>query len=157
MYNPYIIEQNMNMNEIIQFHNQFLKNSNKNNYLINNAVFKKKAPVKVLIDDTPISHYSSGINSEETDEQSKHLCGRSNENQIEYFNLINNLMLNSKELIRLETIAQLNKSSNKASNKKYLFNILKSRKKDKKQLRKKYNKIVSRVHNMDCLLKKIKA
>ncbi len=39
----------------------------------------------------------------------------------------------------------------------YIFNILKSRKKEKKYLRKKYNKIISRVHNMDCLLKKIKA
>ncbi len=39
----------------------------------------------------------------------------------------------------------------------YIFNILKSRKKEKKYLRKKYNKVISRVHNMDCLLKKIKA
>ena len=39
----------------------------------------------------------------------------------------------------------------------YPFSILKSRKKEKKYLRKKYNTIISRVHNMDCLLKKIKA
>jgi hypothetical protein len=39
----------------------------------------------------------------------------------------------------------------------YIFNILKSRKKEKKYLRKKFNKIITRVHNMDCLLKKIKA
>ena len=39
----------------------------------------------------------------------------------------------------------------------YPFSILKSRKKEKKYLRKKFNTIMSRVHNMDCLLKKIKA
>lgn len=39
----------------------------------------------------------------------------------------------------------------------YPFFIVKSRKKDKKILRKKYNTVISRVHNMDCLLKKIKA
>lgn len=39
----------------------------------------------------------------------------------------------------------------------YPFSILKSRKKEKKYLRKKFNTIISRVHNMDCLLKKIKA
>jgi hypothetical protein len=39
----------------------------------------------------------------------------------------------------------------------YIFNILKSRKKEKKYLRKRYNSVISRVHNMDCLLKKIKA
>ncbi len=39
----------------------------------------------------------------------------------------------------------------------YIFSILKSRKKEKKYLRKKFNKVISRVHNMDCLLKKIKA
>jgi hypothetical protein len=39
----------------------------------------------------------------------------------------------------------------------YIFHIMKSRKKEKKYLRKKFNKIVSRVHNTDCLLKKIKA
>lgn len=39
----------------------------------------------------------------------------------------------------------------------YPFSILKSRKKEKKYLRKKYNTVISRVHNMDCLLKKIKA
>ena len=39
----------------------------------------------------------------------------------------------------------------------YYFNILKSRKKEKKYLRKKFNNVISRVHNMDCLLKKIKA
>lgn len=46
---------------------------------------------------------------------------------------------------------------NKKEKTVYIFNILKSRKKEKKYLRKKYNKIISRVHNMDCLLKKIKA
>ena len=39
----------------------------------------------------------------------------------------------------------------------YPFSILKSRKKEKKYLRHKFNTIISRVHNMDCLLKKIKA
>ena len=39
----------------------------------------------------------------------------------------------------------------------YPFSILKSRKKEKKYLRKKFNTVMSRVHNMDCLLKKIKA
>ena len=39
----------------------------------------------------------------------------------------------------------------------YPFSILKSRKKEKKYLRKKFNTVISRVHNMDCLLKKIKA
>lgn len=39
----------------------------------------------------------------------------------------------------------------------YPFFIVKSRKKDKKILRKKFNTVISRVHNMDCLLKKIKA
>jgi hypothetical protein len=34
---------------------------------------------------------------------------------------------------------------------------MKSREKDKKKLRLKVNKIISRVHNTDCLLKKIKA
>ena len=70
-------------------------------------------------------------------------------------------------MIRVNSI--LNNSENKIDwsrndfymNKKekvvYIFNILKSRKKEKKYLRKKYNKIISRVHNMDCLLKKIKA
>lgn len=48
-------------------------------------------------------------------------------------------------------------SSKKKEKIVYIFNILKSRKKEKKYLRKKYNKIISRVHNMDCLLKKIKA
>jgi hypothetical protein len=49
------------------------------------------------------------------------------------------------------------KESNTGSKTVYIFKILKSRKKEKKYLRKKYNNIVSRVHNMDCLLKKIKA
>lgn len=47
--------------------------------------------------------------------------------------------------------------NNKKDKVVYIFNILKSRKKEKKYLRKKYNKVISRVHNMDCLLKKIKA
>jgi hypothetical protein len=40
---------------------------------------------------------------------------------------------------------------------KYKFSITRSRKKEKKFIHKKINKIISRVHNMDCLLKKIKA
>jgi len=58
------------------------------------------------------------------------------------------------------TESQYHKDSlfyNKKDKLVYIFNILKSRKKEKKYLRKKYNKIISRVHNMDCLLKKIKA
>ena len=43
------------------------------------------------------------------------------------------------------------------NNQFYPFSILKSRKKEKKYLRHKFNTIISRVHNMDCLLKKIKA
>jgi len=40
---------------------------------------------------------------------------------------------------------------------KYIFNTVNSRKKDKKSLKSRMNRIISRVHNMDCLLKKIKA
>jgi len=40
---------------------------------------------------------------------------------------------------------------------KYPFHTMQSRKKDKKKIRNKINKIASRVHNTDCLLKKIKA
>jgi len=39
----------------------------------------------------------------------------------------------------------------------YPFYTMQSRKKEKKKIRTKINKIVSRVHNTDCLLKKIKA
>lgn len=39
----------------------------------------------------------------------------------------------------------------------YPFYIIKSRKKDKKILRKKITNVVSRAHNIDCLMKKIKA
>lgn len=39
----------------------------------------------------------------------------------------------------------------------YPFYTMQSRKKEKKKIRAKINKIVSRVHNTDCLLKKIKA
>ena len=53
--------------------------------------------------------------------------------------------------------SEYNSYMNKKEKVVYIFNILKSRKKEKKYLRKKYNKIISRVHNMDCLLKKIKA
>jgi len=40
---------------------------------------------------------------------------------------------------------------------RYPFYTMQSRKKEKKKIRAKVNKIVSRVHNTDCLLKKIKA
>lgn len=45
----------------------------------------------------------------------------------------------------------------KATRSKYIFNTVTSRKKEKKSIKTKMNKIISRVHNMDCLLKKIKA
>ena len=40
---------------------------------------------------------------------------------------------------------------------KYIFRTISSRKKEKKSIKMKMNRIISRVHNMDCLLKKIKA
>ena len=54
-------------------------------------------------------------------------------------------------LIILETII----SSHKV--KKYIFKTISSRKKEKKHIKSRLNNIISRVHNMDCLLKKIKA
>ena len=44
--------------------------------------------------------------------------------------------------------------STEDNNQFYPFSILKSRKKEKKYLRHKFNTIISRVYNMDCLLKK---
>jgi c-di-AMP phosphodiesterase-like protein len=88
-----------------------------------------------------------------------------------FFYFLDNPFVNGKNPNQIINLGNLNKqnafvcnSENKYDslyNKKekivYIFNILKSRKKEKKYLRKRYNKIISRVHNMDCLLKKIKA
>ena len=63
---------------------------------------------------------------------------------------------NNNNFISLSSNSTLNTSSFE-ENFNYPFSILKSRKKEKKFLRKKFNTISSRVHNMDCLLKKIKA
>lgn len=70
-------------------------------------------------------------------------------------NLGNNMNLNNAFVCNSEN--KYESLFNKKEKIVYIFNILKSRKKEKKYLRKKYNKIISRVHNMDCLLKKIKA
>lgn len=70
---------------------------------------------------------------------------------------INDSLNKTSNFCSFRNKSEYNSYMNKKERVVYIFNILKSRKKEKKYLRKKYNKIISRVHNMDCLLKKIKA
>jgi hypothetical protein len=109
----------------------------------------KKIPVRIIMnDDEEVENRSI-----DTDSHSFYKTDRK-ENKSKYciynINTIIFLRFNFLE----NTLFDQNINSGKIV---YIFKILKSRKKEKKYLRKKFNKVVSRVHNMDCLLKKIKA
>ena len=91
----------------------------------------KKIPIKVIITDNQqdITPFPNSFSLSQTTE----------DNYIQMLNKTNSFPMFSQE----QSL--------------YPFSILKSRKKEKKYLRKKFNTVMSRVHNMDCLLKKIKA
>ncbi len=122
------------------------------NYKENYAVLKRKIPIKIILnDDEEVASIEN--NSETTEENStSHLTNISGKLKNYAQGKFVNFNFSHKNLSLKNN--KINSSPHKVV---YIFNILKSRKKEKKYLRKKFNKIISRVHNMDCLLKKIKA
>lgn len=134
-------------------------NSNNNSICISSNTSFKKMPVKVVVND----NQSVFCDSFSTDYNEMLHC---NNNLSGIINSYYNNNNNNKEIFEFQH--QNEKIKKEQEEKKeevttikntinYVFNILKSRKKEKKYLRKKFNKIISRVHNTDCLLKKIKA
>jgi len=121
---------------------------------------KKKIPVKLLvIEDESLM--------EETRNQNIHEAGMESETSLKtggqeqpktitsltlpYLPLLNQGRFYFRSTTRRKSVSDGERKY------KYIFTITRSRKKEKKSVHKKINKIISRVHNMDCLLKKIKA
>lgn len=119
----------------------------------------KRIPIKIILNDD--AEVLSEENSSETTEEMSIYQSPGKKKSIILGNFINNGIFNQIQMNWSKWTAKKNIKRNKKDSHPekmiYIFTILKSRKKEKKYLRKKFNKVISRVHNMDCLLKKIKA
>ena len=124
----------------------------------NFPITHKRIPIKIILNDDEAT--TTEYNSETTEENSIYQSPHNVLSNGNYFPVqmqvrqIQPMQVKYPHWYFIPSVLKESSSNRKVV---YIFNILKSRKKEKKYLRKKYNKVISRVHNMDCLLKKIKA
>jgi len=143
--------------EFNQQRDLLLQNFHQISSLINhNQMLSKQAPIQVLIDKEP-------IHEKKVD---KHLFSNDLYIPSSTRNFLKRKPDNDEDTVSEASIKNLSKKSTSGpenpiqvtGNKViYPFSTMQSRKKEKKKIRAKINKVVSRVHNTDCLLKKIKA